>query len=306
MQFEPQVKILADSLSNDGIRLTTFELRYWRAIHSELMTHRKFSRCAQSSRATPINIAVKNAMENPWGPSQWTQNCKGMVAEENIPDNLQDVCQLAWETAAKTAASIAQSLQKLNVHKQIVNRLLEPFSPISVVVSATEWNNFWSLRRAPDADPSIQLLANKMYEAYQTSTPKVLSAFEWHMPYIRNEDYDLMKDYLVSSGIEDDPAINSVITDQLIRVSAARCARVSVKPFTGDNVDIQADLALYEKLVINKHFSPLEHVAFPDEAQTIDWRTKGLRPNWKHAQHHGNFIGWCQLRKLWKNEYVPG
>ena len=297
MQYQPTAIILADSISPDGIRLTTFQLTYWRAIHSELMTHRMFSRCAQSSRATPINKNIESVLNNPWRPAVWTANDKGMVAKHNIPEDIVPVVELAWKTAAKSMATIASALEQVGLHKQVVNRLLEPFSPINVVVSSTDWNNFWKLRCAKDADPSMQLLANTMKEAFDASEPKELFTNDWHLPYIdREKDMELVKEQF--PNLEEWEIKESIFP----KISAARCARVSYKTFDG-TTSIKQDIDLCDRLIKNNHMSPLEHVAKPDVC--VRETEKNIQ-HWQHSEEHGNFRGWRQLRKMMPNEYITG
>ena len=297
MQYQPTAIILADSISPNGIRLTTFQLTYWRAIHSELMTHRMFSRCAQSSRATPIKKNIEAVLNNPWRPAVWTANDKGMVAKQNIPEDIVPVVELAWKTAAKSMATIASALEQIGVHKQVVNRLLEPFSSINVVVSSTDWNNFWKLRCAKDADPSMQLLANTMKEAFDASEPKKLFTNDWHLPYIdREKDMELVKKQFPS--LEEWEIKESIFP----KISAARCARVSYKTFDG-TTSIKQDIELCDRLIKNNHMSPLEHIAKPDIYVT---ETEKNIQHWLHSEEHGNFRGWRQLRKMMPNEYIVG
>lgn len=264
IQSEPEVKILADSISGSGERLTTFELTFWRPILPELNRHRALTQTVRSSRATPTATLIQEIQESPWGPCEWGLNQKGMVADNTVTDpKVALSLNHLWTGAARSACSIASALADAKIHKQIVNRLLEPFSCSHAVVSATEWDNFFELRCASDAQPEMQRLANLMKNAQQDSQPSELSADEWHLPYITAQD---LQKYSVQN---------------CCRISAARCARVSYKTYDG-SIDPEKDLELYLKLVESKHYSPLEHVATP-------------------AQNHymlSNFIGWNQLRKF--------
>lgn len=284
---EPVVKILADSINSEGYRLTTFELEYPRFIHAELMTHREFSRCAQSSRATPIELNIKKVTETPQAPVKWTLNGKGMVAVSDLPTALVPLAELAWTQAANTAAMMAGALNKLGLHKQIVNRILEPFLPIKVVVSSTQWSNFFNLRCAPDADPTMQLLACKMKQAYAESTPEriitltmtdVDPVYGWHLPYFdKIQDVKQVVEYLKNHPEEDAILLPA-------KISAARCARVSYKSYDGSS-SIEQDLKLFMRLLNNQHYSPMEHCATPFVTRY-------------DKQSINNYIGWTQLRNL--------
>ena len=263
IQSEPEVKILADSLSKSGHRLTTFELTFWRPILPELSRHRVFSLSVRSSRATPVNKLIDEIQKSPWGPNEWGKNQPGMVAEdvfsnEKFIKNFEYV----WYQTANFCCQMAKSLNEVGVHKQIVNRMLEPYSCTHAVVSGTEWENFFKLRTASDSQPEMQDLANKMLKLYNEHEPVLLEDNEWHLPYITQKDQF------------------NFTPSECCKISAARCARVSYKLYDG-TTDSQKDLELYERLVNSHHWSPLEHVAIPAV----------------HDYMESNFKGWNQLRK---------
>lgn len=257
------VSIIEDSIYN-GHRLTTFELEYPRYIHSEIMTHRVFSRNAQSSRAIPIKTLIERVENHKWYPI-WVENKSGMSADKELDDNNIFDAKTIWDTAKLEAISSAKDLESIGVHKQIVNRLLEPFSTIKVIISATEWNNFFRLRIHPAAQQEIQELAILMKDAMIVSEPKWLDLGEWHLPYI--------------SEVE---KIN-LTTEQLVKISAARCARVSYLNHDGTR-DIQKDLDLHDQLLREKHMSPFEHQGTPC------------------CKGSGNFREWMQYRFLVEND----
>ena len=273
IQSEPEVKILADSIAN-GHRLTTFQLKYQRFILPELNTHRVFSRNSRSSRATPIKKNIELVETKPWGPIEWGLNQKGMVAEKLLTDEqkLKHV-QYIWASVANAVAKAAMDLDQNGIHKQIANRLLESFLPIETVLSSTEWDNFFHLRLAPDAQPEMRALAYKMKLAMDKSTPVELKPGEWHLPYISQDDRKNLEQ-------EGD------LFGDLQKISAARCARVSYNTFDG-TPNYQKDLELFDKLIKGSHFIPLEHVATPAT-------DKDYMPS--------NFVGWNQFRKCFPNE----
>ena len=273
IQSEPEVKILADSIAN-GHRLTTFQLKYQRFILPEINTHRVFSRNSRSSRATPIKKNIELVETKPWGPIEWGLNQKGMVAEKLLTDEqkLKHV-QYIWASVANAVAKAAMDLDQNGIHKQIANRLLESFLPIETVLSSTEWDNFFHLRLAPDAQPEMRALAYKMKLAMDKSTPVELKPGEWHLPYISQDD----RTNLAQEGD---------LFGDLQRISAARCARVSYNTFDG-TPNYTKDLEFFNKLIQGGHFSPLEHVATPAT-------DKDYMPS--------NFVGWNQFRKCFPNE----
>lgn len=260
-------KIILDSISSSGVRLTTFVLTYQRFIHPEVMTHRSFSRNASSSRARPIKKVIEDIIKHPAMPVHWGRNQAGMQAWEEIEDIAEAID--IWEEAMDAAIASAEELIELGVHKQITNRILEPYSHITVICTATEWSNFFNLRCDKDAQPEIRELAFKMLKEYYESTPKLLSSHDWHMPYLTEEDESL-----------------DLETKKMI--SVARCARVSYLTHDGKR-DIQKDLDLFKQLAESGHMSPMEHVARP--SSSFD----SFHPS-------GNFRGWCQLRQFMPNQ----
>lgn len=276
------VKVVADSISPQGIRLTTFHLRYWRAIHAELMTHRDFSRNARSSRAVPSKVLLTEPIFIP----QFGMNKPGMQSDIIAPPDLQERWARDWEALAELCRQQVARWSAEGMHKQHANRPLEWFGWIDVLVSATRWGNFWVLRISEYAQPEFNLLAVAMREAMFASVPIDLKPGEWHLPYVTQEErqaHDI---------------------DLLRQLSTARCARLSYVPFDG-NPDHEAEIARYEKLVVSQpvHASPAEHQATPDRYFT---RYSDYAGRWGAPQHHGNFHGWIQNRKLIPNEYVNG
>lgn len=275
-------KIVADSISESGIRLTTMELNYPRFIHSEFMTHRVFSRNASSSRAIPIEKMLEQVQENPAMPIHWGKNQPGMQAREEIASSQVPHAEHLWGWSAKDACDSADNLSSLGVHKQVVNRLLEPFQYIKVIVTATEWDNFFKLRLHEDAQPEIAQLALRMKEAMDASSPKLLKPGEWHLPYIQEED------------------CLRTTTDNFVKLSVARCARVSMLNHDGSNPHVEKDLYLYDRLVGStpEHASPSEHQACPMPSD-VDFTTKGVSHLDKYGNYwSGNFRGFLQYRKI--------
>lgn len=305
--------IVADSISSEGIRLTTFQLRYWRPIHSELMTHRVFSRNAGSSRARPSAKIIEQVRNEPWGPIHWGANQPGMQAHTECRNDIRDVypyhdviytARQAWRRAAEHAADVAQGFEKAGYHKQIVNRLLEPFTYIDVLVTATDYANWFALRNHPDAQPEIAQLAQLMLKAQQDSTPKRLETGEWHLPYITSPDWEAALLYCDINRITRDIPPYLEQLDVVRKISVARCARVSYKAFDGTVAPIEKDIELFNQLLVSEplHASPAEHQATPDSYKSGNFNAGG----WFNPHLHGNFRGWIQYRKMLPNEFVQG
>jgi thymidylate synthase ThyX len=263
--------VVAHSKSETGKEIISLQLHYPKFIHGELMTHRVFSRNASSSRAIPFEKFVKEVENDPAVPCYWGHNEPGMQANEEVDEHSQGAAINVWHNAKNAALWHAKQLALLGVHKQIVNRLLEPFYHINTLVTSTEWDNFFELRDHPDAQPEIQALAKEMKKAISKSKPNLLEIKQWHLPYIKKPEYD-----------------QHDITN-LIKMSVARCARVSYKTHDDKLPEAIKDLLLYERLVIARplHASPAEHQATPDPIRKSLWN-----------EYHGNFKGWIQYRKL--------
>lgn len=240
------VKMLADSVNaHTGARLCTLVVRQPRYIHAEFMTHRVFSRNASSSRAIPISKQIDAVESDPVYPIEWGQNKPGMQAGEALGRVAQTEAENAWGLALIHAVEAARKLKDLGVHKQIVNRLLEPFSYITVIVSATDWQNFFDLRISPLAQPEIQEVAKQIKAAMDASNPRHLKLNEYHAPYLTDNE------------------MFTLAPEQGMMVSAARCARVSYLNHDGLLPDVDKDLSLAERLMADKHASVFEHQAFP-------------------------------------------
>lgn len=251
-------KIVADSISKHGIRLTTMELNYPRFIHSEFMTHRMFSRNASSSRAIPIEKMLEQVSNNPAMPIHWGKNQSGMQAREETNALIRGCTrEEQWLAVAKWSLHKAKLFAESGYHKQIVNRLLEPFQYIKVIVTATEWDNFFKLRLHKDAQPEMYELARVMKEAMIGSVPEVLEHGEWHLPYVPTN----VQEYGLWDGLESDcPVFNY---EKAIKCSVARCARVSYLNHDNSTPNIDKDIALADMLLEAGHMSPLEHVCTP-------------------------------------------
>lgn len=279
--LSPLIKatILADSISEAGVRLTTMELVYPRFIHSELMTHRVFSRNASSSRAIPTKRAIKMIRENPAVPASWRMNQAGMQGYEVASEETTRSAQEVWLAAMEDAIRHAEAMDALGIHKQVVNRITEPYAHIKVVVTSVYWDNWFGLRDHPAADPTIAALAAAMRQAYDASEPKLLRRDEWHLPYITEQEL----------------AIHGV--NLCKKISAARCARTSYNNHDGSKTTVQGDVDLHDRLLVDQpiHASPAEHQATPD----FRVNARGM---WMNSDKHGNLHGWIQYRKLLANE----
>lgn len=270
------VKMLAHSSHPNCPDLYTLEARYPRFIHAEVMTHRMFCRNASSSRAIPVKRLIEDVMNDPAMPVAWGMNQPGMQAGEDhdeYPVNWDRHTDLepshishedCWLLARDKAVLAAQAFADAGYHKQVVNRLLEPFAHISVIITATEWTNFFDLRCHPAADPTMRALAEAIRDAMKASVPTPVRAGCWHLPYATEQ-------------------ANGDVLHPMI--SAARAARVSYLNHDGTKPDLDKDIALATMLKRERHLSPFEHPATPAP-----------------GERHGPLVGWKNLRAFLEEE----
>jgi len=275
-------KVILDSVNPyNGIRLITSELTYPRFVHAEFMTHRMFSRNAASSRAIPSKKMINMVKNNPAMPVYWGKDKRGMSAKEEFEGHALISAQAMWLLARDEMASCANDFRKMGLHKQIANRIIEPWKYITVICTATNHSNFFALRDHVDAQPEIAHLARMWKVAQDESTPIERT---WHIPYIQ----------------EDEQSLDLEVRK---RVGVARCARVSY--LTHDGVrSIDKDIELYERLITggsSGHWSPFEHVAkataWTERRKNFADGTNSEEPIWC-----GNFQGWIQYRKIHMGE----
>ncbi|PZR89747.1 MAG: hypothetical protein DI537_20300 [Stutzerimonas stutzeri] len=275
--------------------LSTLLLRYPRCIHAEFMTHRVFSRNAASSRAIPVAKLIEDVLTDPFVPLHWGANQKGMKATEEcdaaiqVGDSWFDdehrsitiTNSAAWLQARDAAVDMAKRFAEAGYHKQIVNRLLEPFAHVTVVVSSTEWSNFLAQRDHEDAEPHIAMLAREIRKCLDDeSTIQNLSPGDWHLPFVT----------------EDRGHMNNVA------LSVARCASTSYKTVDGFDMTLERAVVLHDKLVgaAPLHASPCEHVAQADSFSLTHLGSSNR--SWDHVREHKNFVGFRQYRAMLPGE----
>lgn len=248
------------------------ELTFPRIVLAEFNTHRVFSRNSASSRAIPVEKMLAKVTSDPFFPVYWGKNQKGMQADEELSESDIAHAEDVWMSARDQMIVHVNQLLMLGVHKQITNRLLEPFLWHTVIVTSTEWNNFFALRTHKDAQPEIRKIAILAKETYESSVPRQLAALEAHLPLV--EDLDV----LLAEGFTG---------EQLCKISVGRCARVSYLTHDGKR-DPNADIQLCDRLMASGHLSPFEHVAIAQEENAEVWS--------------GNIRGWIQWRKTFPHE----
>lgn len=256
-------QIIADSIYENGTRLTTFEITVHRFIWPEFLTYRVWARNAASSRARPIFKVIDSVTENMATPIVWgTVNTDGgMQAGPPLEGGELTEAQAIWREAAYAAVDYAVMLAELNVSKEIVNRILEPYSWHTAIITGTNFQNFFTQRCDSDAQAEIREPAELMRSLYDMSVPQELEVGRWHLPYVQDDEHYMDIEILK-------------------KISAARCGRVSYLTHGGKR-DASKDLELFDRLVVNGHWSPLEHVARPKKIDELQY---------------GPLIGWRSLR----------
>lgn len=303
-----KAQIIADSITKRGNRLTTFVLEFPRFILAELNTHRMLSKNTASSRAIPTIKMIEMVSSNPVFPVEWGKNQPGMQAGEslsedkiilsyysnegiflNIPVYVSETesAKRIWLNARNNAINSAKELYELGVHKQIVNRILEPWLLCRSIVSGTEWGNFFALRAHTDAQPEIRELAYKMLDEYNDSKPQLLEYGKWHIPFGDKISEERIRELPIIKKENNIEKISNLIEECKLKIAIARCARVSYYNFEGKD-DYQKDLDTCNKLFgsVPRHLSPTEHVAVAIDSD----------------EFLGNYKGWKQYRKFFNDE----
>ena len=257
-----EAKIVADSVNPSGKRITTFLCTYPRFIHAEIMTHRQFSRNAASSRAIPTSKIIEAIDQNPARPEWWGANQKGMQANTEISEESKRVAMIDIDVLKNSAIDCVESLVgAYGLHKQIANRYLEPWFHITVLITSTEWDNFFALRAHPDAQPEFQVLAYKMLDCYLNNTPDELDWEHWHVPFVTDK--------------------TSMSKSEALIHSVACAARTSYTTHDGE-FGLHEQRKLVDNLAVAGHWSPFEHQAQADSKAVVS----------------GNFrCGWRQYRQ---------
>lgn len=306
--------VIQDSLSKiTGTRITTFEVTLHRFVLAELNTHRMFSRNGASSRAIPFERMVQYVRENMAEPVFWGKNQAGMVADVEIEHYNKGFVASVWRAAAEDAIKHATTLHKMKVHKQICNRLLEPFTMQKMLITATSFDNWFWLRKHKDAQPEIKLLAQKMFEAYNESTPVPLNPNEWHVPYVTRtvDEFGIMR-YTDETG-------KNLTVEEAVQISASCAAQTS---YRRNDPSLEKASDIFDRLInsVPVHASPTEHQATPFSYMHKDG--KHMYENAVYSQtvfgsegdfitsvgatdadtwYSGNFKDWAQYRQIIPN-----
>lgn len=300
-----------------GQKIATMKVVMPRYILAEFNTHRVFSRNSASSRAIPFAKMVKSVKENPFVPIAWQKDHKGMqgtkyfttkdqialphptlrqVSDVDAPTAFTEL----WSRVREEDILHAEFLNRKGLTKQMANRRLEADMYHTVLITATEFENFFNLRcpqyamsdvadtfykskkslmakhgpgfallsevdwlqmNKGQADIHMMALAEAMYDCYNEAEFKELQPGNWHLPFGDQIDgNELIAAYEKEFGSVG-PHTGNLYHFLIKRICIARCARLSYETL-GDTpkIDFISDLKLFEGLSKNGHFSPFEHV----------------------------------------------
>lgn len=261
-------EVVADSCSF-GTRLTSIVVTFPRIVLAEQNTHRVFSRNTASSRAIPVKTRCDSIEHNPFVPAAFGKNQKGMQSFELLDADANAQAETIWREALTDALKHARRLSEIGVHKQYANRLTEPFSWVTQIVTATDWDNYFNLRCHKDAQPEIRIAAELIRDALQKSAPEEMGIDDWHLPLITKEERQ---------------------HPQAVKMSVARCAAISYEKH-GLKKTVQEEIERHDALRSYGHMSPFEHQAYVAATES--------------GYSSGNFRApWSQYRKTLQGEAV--
>lgn len=296
-------KVICDSISESGNRITTLEIEYPRFILAELNTHKMLEKNSSSSRAIPIKAMIEQIESNMAMPLYWGKTKSGMQADGEVELFEQTVAHSQWTMAYLDAVDRVNEISNVGVHKQTTNRLLEPFQMMKTVITGTDWANFFNLRIHPDAQPEFCMLAYKMYQAIQESKPNLLKEGEFHLPYV-NIGWNGKGEIAYF-----DADFNVISLEQAQRISASCCAQTSYRKSDDslEKADKIFDMLINAEVI---HSSPFTHLATPVNAPINDEVNNVFPETWQNGVTHmnrkgvlcsGNLTGWISYRHLIPN-----
>ncbi len=274
-----RAKVVCDSLSSNGVRLTTFEICMPKCLVAEFNTHRMLCRNSASSRAVPTTSIIREVMTNPVYPISWRAQNIGMEASIILPNSQARMRETRWLRARDAVVTYAKQMLELpgGLDKQVLNRMLEPWMWTVVIATATEWENFFVLRDSTHSQPEFGYIATLMYDAYVKNTPLVR---DYHFPYA--SDMPFSEQEAMSLGVPDTGIMYSTTAKML--ESAAHIGRVSYYR-QGRKFTAQENIDRALAFIRDKHWSPTEQTAI---SGTEKW--------------YGPLYGWKPLRYFFANQ----
>ena len=334
-QTKIKAEIVADSVNQQGDRLTSLLITFPRILLSEINTHRMLSKNTSSSRAIPFHKMVKAIQENPFIPIAWQKEHTGMQGYDYFNVEESKINRQVWLEARDSAVENAQQIHNYEITKQLANRLLEPFMWTTMLITGSKegWDNFFNLRcpqyqpvanvlktfrskkdairRFPSAAELTEInwfknnkgqaeihmmaLAECIYDAMNESTPKQLRAGEWHIPMRDKIDNDILLDTL-----EDGNFINDKIENYIVKISTAMAAHTSYTIVGGEAVkSYEKWIELHDKLIAYDppHSSPMEHCCICVTKDEYNNSLKGQEKGWFR-----NYKGFKSYRQIIETE----
>lgn len=301
-------KIIADSISPSGVRLTTFEVEFPRIILAELNTHKMVSKNGSSTRAIPLKTQIDRIRNQPFTPNFWGINKSGMSADEQFEGEELVEAKKIWNSLVERCIESTEILDGKKFHKQIAGRFLEPVMMQKMVLTATDWNNFFWLRNHDAAQPEFHYLADKMYQEFIKSIPVELDYGQWHLPYVVTEFDHGVQTFFDQYG-------NLIDLETAKKISMSCCAQTSYRKQDGTVEkadDIMGKLNLNNPIRTENrsHSSPAEHQGTPIQHWYQDGVTHLKRKKTDVSDsfcvpYSANFRGWVQLRQTLANHDYP-
>jgi thymidylate synthase ThyX len=312
-------KIVADSCDIRGNRITSVLVTIPRIVLAELNTHRMFSRNSASSRAIPFERMVKAVKDDPFIPIAWQKDHSGMQGTEYMEHGINDLIDNHLR-ARDAAVERATEANQRGLTKQLCNRYLEPFMWHTVLITSTEWENFFALRcpqygllteeglkhfrsqndyfkaggvisgtdinieflkiNKSGAEIHIQAAAEAIYDAMNESTPMALKDGMWHIPF---------------SDKLNNPEMGTAYGYlHGIKVATAMCARTSYTVVGNEKEMTYAKLIeIHDRMVsqVPFHASPFEHCA---RVMTEDEYYTNVRGKLMFRNQPHEIYGWCR------------
>ena len=299
--------VLAHSIAAaSGIRFLSFEIEYPRFILAELNTHRMLSKNSSSSRAIPIKAMHDAIRSNTARPIHFGKNQPGMQAAEELDQASKESVIRVWDAARDSAIALSAVLSDIGAHKQIANRVTEPYQMMKTVLSGTEFANLKWLRHHSDAQPEFYELLDVMIDAENNSSPVELYPGEWHLPYVEAERNQFGALEYFSATREPISLFDAK------KISASCCAQTSYRK---NDDSLEKAQMVFARLIESQpcHSSPVEHQATPMKEHVVLGGADLYPERWEEGVTHmdrqrqlwsGNLKGWIQHRKLIPGEAV--
>ena len=282
-----KASIVQDSSLPTGERLLTFNLRYGRLIHSELLRHRAASHSVKSSRAIPTKTYRKEVESDPYIPVKFGTNQKGMQAGDETESSVSYGTKI-WKLSAKFACMAHSMMEMAKIHKEVANRILEPYVWVeeTLTIEYDALKSIAELRIHDDAQEDVRVIVEAMMNSTEENEPVILEENQWHVPYVVRQ---------INGGMayKDNDGKNLSL-DEAIICSAARCARSSYANHDNSTTTYENDAKLADRLIGSDpmHLSPFEHQARPFQDRE------------EQFEYCSNFRYFFQQRKAIEKQYA--